>query len=103
MKEAIFAAMMSVWLLPAAHAADAVVATSPAASATEAEEQLDAGLKRFGYLAVRQAFRQQVEHLALAVRPGDCILVCARARSHAASLPRNPPVPPYPIVKTTNC
>lgn len=76
MKEAIFAAMMSVWLLPAAHAADAVVATSPATSAAEAEEQLDAGLKRFGYLAglargcVVEAQQPTLEREALDINAG---------------------------------
>ncbi len=51
MKEPLFAAMLCVSLLPAAHAADAVAVTSPAANAADSEEQLDAGLKRFGYLA----------------------------------------------------
>jgi hypothetical protein len=42
--------LLNVALVPALHAAESPVA-SPAASAIDEEEQVDEGLKRFGYLA----------------------------------------------------
>ena len=50
---AVWAIALSVSILQAVHAADAPAQTqsAPAATAVDEEEQLDDGLKRFGYLA----------------------------------------------------
>lgn len=76
MKGTLTAAILCLSLLPAARAADPVAVTSPAASAVDAEEQLDEGLKRFGYLAglargcVVEAQQPALEREALEINAG---------------------------------
>lgn len=76
MKRTLTAAILCLSLLPAAHARDPVAVVAPAASAADAEEQLDAGLKRFGYLAglargcVVEAQQPALEREALDINAG---------------------------------
>lgn len=48
---AAWAAALAISMLQAAHAAETPAPSAPAATAVDEEEELDEGLKRFGYLA----------------------------------------------------
>lgn len=69
-------AALALALLPAAHAADPAASPANAATTVDEEEQLDDGLKRFGYLAglahgcVLESQRPALEREALDLNAG---------------------------------